>query len=206
MLQIYNFIVNIFVTLFLFTWKVSGRNPYIRTYTGRKVYMLNPRPEDIDIQDIAISLSRECRFGNHTKEFYSVAQHCLVSSYCSDDVLTSLVLLLHDSTEGYVRDIPRPLKILLPVYQRIEKRFEDAIYSRFGISNTDIAKVKKAVKVIDMRLCITEAYRFMDHPEDHIPAGYAPYEIQIEPLSSNEAHELFIARYNDLVERFKNHR
>lgn len=47
----------------------------IQTYTGRKFWPLDPRPEDVCIEDIAHALSLKCRFGGHCKRFYSVAQH-----------------------------------------------------------------------------------------------------------------------------------
>src|SRR5690606_26960723 len=47
------------------------------TISGRKLDLYNILPSDIDIFDIAHSLSRQCRFSGHCVEFYSVAQHSL---------------------------------------------------------------------------------------------------------------------------------
>lgn len=44
----------------------------IATYTGRWFWPLDPRPEDIVIEDIAHALSNKCRFSGHTKKFYCV--------------------------------------------------------------------------------------------------------------------------------------
>jgi len=51
---------------------------WITTYGGRKVNLYHPfSVDDIDINDIAHSLSKLCRFAGHTKKFYSVAEHCV---------------------------------------------------------------------------------------------------------------------------------
>ena len=73
---------------------------WLQTYTGKKFYPFDPREEEVDILDIAHALSQLCRFGGHTKEFYSVAEHCvLVSMCCPSEV--KLLGLLHDAAEAY---------------------------------------------------------------------------------------------------------
>lgn len=54
---------------------------WIETYTGRKFYLLHPRPEDVDITDIAHALSNQCRYTGHTRMFYSIAEHSYHVSY-----------------------------------------------------------------------------------------------------------------------------
>ena len=49
--------------------------PYIQTVSGRRVNPFAPSAEDIDLGDIAVALSNQCRFGGHTRRYYSVAQH-----------------------------------------------------------------------------------------------------------------------------------
>ena len=38
---------------------------WMQTVGGRAFYPLDPRPEDVDIEDIAHALSLVCRFGGH---------------------------------------------------------------------------------------------------------------------------------------------
>jgi hypothetical protein len=45
---------------------------WIRTFTGKEFYPLEPNPADIDIRDIAHALSNICRFTGHCREFYCV--------------------------------------------------------------------------------------------------------------------------------------
>ena len=78
-------------------------NATIGTYTGGTFDILNPRVEDVRIEDIAHALSQQCRFTGHTRLFYSVAQHSFLASYLCDSV-DALWGLLHDATERSVRE------------------------------------------------------------------------------------------------------
>ena len=44
----------------------------IRTYTSKLIDLTAIAPSDIDIVDIAHSLSNLCRFNGHSRKFYSV--------------------------------------------------------------------------------------------------------------------------------------
>lgn len=103
------------------------------TAHGRAFYSLDPRPEEVFIDDIAAQLSRICRFGGALKEYrevsdgrifslygvrtmteeavetYSVAQHSvLVADHVPEPF--RLRALLHDAAEAYVGDIIKPIK------------------------------------------------------------------------------------------------
>lgn len=107
--------------------------PWIETYTGKKVYFLNPSPDQIDIRDIAHSLSNQCRFSGHTKRFYSVAEHSVrVSEALRDNPILSLQGLLHDASEAYVLDVPSPVKQYLTNYKEIEHELMTVIMAKFG--------------------------------------------------------------------------
>lgn len=45
---------------------------WIQTYSGERIWPLDPRAEEIHAVDIAHSLSMQCRFNGHTKVFYCV--------------------------------------------------------------------------------------------------------------------------------------
>lgn len=114
---------------------------WIQTFTGKAFYPLNPDPKKIDIVDIAHSLSMQCRYNGHTLRFYSVAEHCVTLSYAVDDV-NALWALLHDASEAYLSDVPRPIKHLLTGYAEAERRLEDMIFTHFGLSGPVPAQVK----------------------------------------------------------------
>src|SRR5271165_7548492 len=87
----------------------NRKGDWIQTYTGRVMYPLDPRPEEINIIDIAHALSNLCRFTGHVRTFYSVAEHSVrVSQHC--DPKDALWGLLHDASEAYLADMSRPMK------------------------------------------------------------------------------------------------
>ena len=165
---------------------------WIQLFTGKKFYPLNPRPEDICIEDIAHALSMLCRFTGHCKEFYSVAQHSVIVSYFCD---SSLQGLLHDASEAYISDINSPIKKMdqLTGYREIESKIQKVIYKKFNLPEIENTSVKKADKLV---LAI-EARNLMNHisPEWNIPS----IPLNIIPLPPKEAEQLFLNRYKELT-------
>ncbi len=80
------------------------RGDWIQVRSGRKFHPLDPRPEDVDINDIAHALSNLCRFTGHCTDFYSVAQHSVIASQIVPPA-SALAALLHDASEAYMGDI-----------------------------------------------------------------------------------------------------
>jgi hypothetical protein len=112
----------------------SPNEGWIQTYTGKKFYLTDPTPDMVCLEDIAHALSMQCRFAGHTKQFYSVAQHSiLVANLITEDEL-KIYGLLHDASETYLVDIPKPLKQLIPKYKSLEIRAMKAIAAKFNLS------------------------------------------------------------------------
>lgn len=180
------------------------RDDWFVTASGHRFFLLDPRPEDIRIEDIAHALAQVCRFGGHCQPFYSVAQHSvLVSRVVPPE--HALAGLLHDAPEAYVGDVIRPLKRLLPEYRKIEDRVWSAICRRFGIAEQLPTEVKHA----DMVALATERrdlvrvaherageWRWI---EDEL--GVSPHPEPITALVPGEARRLFVARFRDLTGR-----
>lgn len=93
--------------------------------------VFEPTPPMIRIEDIAHALSNQCRFGGHLPEFYSVAQHSVLCSQMVENKYR-LSALLHDASEAYLLDIPRPIKQRLSNYKEIEDGLMEIIASKFG--------------------------------------------------------------------------
>lgn len=105
---------------------------WIQTYTGKAFNPMAPNARFICIDDIAHSLSMQCRYAGHCKRFYSVAEHCvLMSREVSDE--NKLWALLHDASEAYLVDVPRPIKPYLVGYKEIEARVMGAVCERFNL-------------------------------------------------------------------------
>ena len=124
---------------------------YILTYKKIEFYPLNPKIEDIDIEDIAHALSLLCRANGHFKHFYSVGLH---SINCASEAIArgysqNVVLgcLLHDGSEAYLADITRPVKKHLPKYLEIEDVLQNKIFEKWVPSLTD--EERKLVFEID---------------------------------------------------------
>lgn len=152
-----------------------------------------PDADDIDIHDIALSLSRICRFAGKTRDFYSVAEHCVhISRRVPPEA--ALAALLHDASEAYLGDVTRPLKALLPDYRRIERRVERAIEQAFGVDlHLD------CIKAQDIDMAIIEAHRLM--PADKWYWGSAPDQPRqrIECWHPDEARRRFLERFHELT-------
>lgn len=136
----------------------------MNTYTGIYLDPINPKPEQIELLDIAVALSRVPRWVGHTHHFYSVAEHSILVSELASvkgikDKNILLLSLFHDSAEAYVSDIPSPVKALLkPTISNIENNFLEAIYKKFNIQPpTD--EQKKLIKELDLEaLAIEDKY------------------------------------------------
>ena len=115
----------------------------IRTSTGRYIDFNYIKSEDICIEDIAHSLSMQCRFGGHLPQFYSVAQHSVHCSQLVDEEY-ALEALLHDASEAYMLDIPKPLKNFLPDYEAMEDKMMAVISKKYGVSHPLNKPVKSA--------------------------------------------------------------
>ena len=102
--------------------QIDRGDGWITTYTGQHFYPLDPRPHEVNMLDIAHALSMICRFNGHTQFFYSVAEHSIRCAYHAheqwpDRIELQLAALLHDASEAYLCDIPRPVKLQLPDYR-----------------------------------------------------------------------------------------
>lgn len=135
-----------------------------QTFTGVQFWPLDPRPEDVRAADIAHALSLQCRFAGHCRVPYSVAEHSVrVAEWVWDetngDRRASLAGLLHDASEAYCVDVPRPLKPHLGGYREIEHGVMRAIEAWAGlpIGACEVPIIKRADEV----LLMTEARDLM---------------------------------------------
>lgn len=167
---------------------------WIQLHSGRKFVPAAPRAEDILIEDIAHSLSMQCRFSGHVKEFYSVAQHSVLVSYlCGEHALWGL---MHDASEAYLVDLPRPIKRMagFEEYRNVEAKVMEVICRKFNLDPVEPAIVKQA----DNIMLSTEARDLMSplHPEWKQPIE--PLPLFIKSWGPGEAKEIFLKRFYEL--------
>lgn len=164
---------------------------WIQTYTGKCFYPLDPRPEDIDIRDIAHSLSMLCRYNGHCRKFYSVAEHCVhVSKLVPPE--HALWGLLHDAEEAYTSDIPRPLKAMLKI-DDIALKVSQAVVDRFKLKVGPGAIL--AVYHSDNAIISDERKALMNPCEKEWPPLPPPTGVRIECWCPEQAESRFLDRF-----------
>jgi len=124
----------------------------IRTRSGRYLDFSDPDPADINLEDIAVALSRAPRFSGHTREFYSVAQHSLYVGRSMP--VNPLAGYLHDASEAYLADVATPAKQLIPEYYVLEEKVMGAIAERFSLDKG--FQHSREVKMADVAMLFYE--------------------------------------------------
>ena len=171
--------------------------PWIYTYSGQKVNLLEPDPNTIRVEDIAHALANIGRWGGHTSFYWSVAQHSvLVSRYC--DPKDAKAGLFHDAAEAYLGDICRPLK-RSPVfreYREVYRQMERIILFKF----CGVTELPESVIEADERILATEMRLLMrrweaGHAEDAWLGSGEPLDITIEPENPMQSRQGFLQRY-----------
>lgn len=165
----------------------------IYTASGKMFNLANPEPSQIDINDIAHSLSMQCRFAGHTPRFYSVAEHSLLVSDLLPDEL-KLWGLLHDATEAYISDISSPVKNLIPEITHLEMIIMEAIAIKFNLpfeSFTEPAEVKNA----DLKILENEINYFFEHKHNLTTTSDPFLKYYFTPK------QFFLKRFNELTNR-----
>lgn len=178
---------------------MDRKGDWAQIYSGKKFWPLDPKPEEVDLKDIAHSLALQCRFNGHTNSFFSIAQHSvLVSKIVSPE--QALAGLFHDAAEAYTGDIVSPLKRFLPPeFKEIEMAIEKVIFEHFGIKNVNHIEIKRADKIA----LFTERRDVMSKsPAIWNDEGlFEPYPEKIIPLGPEEAEKEFLERYEELIKK-----
>lgn len=179
-----------------------NRGNWIETFTGKQFFPNDPRPEDIDIYDIAASLSKLCRFNGHTRVFYSVAEHCvLMAQYSLNTHLgrrLALEALLHDGAEAYIGDMPKPVKDMDPIFQEMEAKIYRAVSQKFGIPPLTTS----IVKVWDVAILKTERAAVMPQSNHtwSLPEEVVPLPVTVEGWAPEVAEFRFLQTYTQIME------
>jgi hypothetical protein len=176
----------------------AGRSgDWMQTWTGRRFYPADPRPEDVDIVDVAHALAHVSRYGGHC-QFYSVAEHSVLVSHMVPPEY-ALIGLLHDAPEAYIADVIRPVKRILTrenLYFSLEQRIWEVIARRYGVAAT----LPEAVKVADTSICIVEQRALHPRAQAWDFTGFpAPSGVRIRCWPPRDALRQFLRRFCDLT-------
>lgn len=179
--------------------------PYLLTLNGRRYDFFNPDPKQIDVQDIAHSLSQLCRYVGHTPDFYSVAEHSvLVSQVVPRE--HALVALMHDAVECYVNDLSAPCKQALRYvegstmssYDKLEQIAWEAVARRFDLPLVLPEEVIEADHMVGEAECVAlgRPHRYGEGYKDE---RHKAAEVHVSFLCSRIAKMVFLARYDEVM-------
>ncbi len=169
-----------------------------RMLSGRRLDLLDPRPEDIEIADIAHGLARVARWNGQTTgaNAFSVAQHTLLVERIVDGRddhgggrPLRLAAMLHDAPEYVVGDLISPFKAALGIdYKVFENRLLAAIHVRFGLPATLPKTWTSAIKAADRTAAFWEATRLAGFSVDEALTYFgAPDHAAAHPPEATEA-------------------
>ena len=151
---------------------------YITTYTRRHFDPVNPEPADMDIKDIAHALSKEAA----------------AKGYADRLVLAAL---LHDASECYMSDVPRPLKQNMKQYKEQENHLLDVLYTKF-LGTPLSEEEEKLIKEIDNALLWYDLKYLLDEElEERQP------KLHVEPDYTVRAFSEVEKEYLEIFKRYK---
>ena len=167
----------------------------IHTYTGKQLDIEAPAPEQLDVRDIAHALSLICRGSGQARYFYSVAQHCLA---CEREAAARglsrtvrLACLLHDASEAYMADVPKPIKDnLLPQYRQYEDALLDCIYRKY-IGRALTAEERASVAELD-RVLLRYDLHFLLGTDTPLPESLTVPDYRFVPTERIETEYLAV--------------
>ena len=195
--------------------KIKNQRAWQRMLSGRKLDILSPSPFDIEIEDIALGLSRVTRWNGQTTgdHPYSVAQHSLhveklfTLEYQDLDKKWRLAALLHDAPEYVIGDLITPFKYALNnSYRYVEENLMKSIYLRFGLPAKIPKTVETKIKKIDKAVAWYEAIEVAGYTETEATQiirrpNLKEKSIKIIPLDPIDVSKKFLNRFNFLSKK-----
>ena len=192
--------------------KKINQRAWQRMLSGRKLDILSPSPFDIEIEDIALGLSRVMRWNGQTtgKHPYSVAQHSMLVEELFNiehpdlDKKWNLAALLHDAPEYVIGDLITPFKYALNnSYRYVEDNLMKAIYLRFGLPALLPKHIESKIKKIDKALAWFEAIDLAGYKENEASQIISKPNLNskhqnIIALSANDVEKKFLKRFKEI--------
>jgi 5'-deoxynucleotidase YfbR-like HD superfamily hydrolase len=186
--------------------------------SGRRLDLLDPSPQDIEIEDIAHGLARVARWNGQTlgDHAFSVAQHALLVEEIASALEPAwpgnwrLAALLHDASEYVIGDLISPFKAAVGLdYKAFEVKLLQAIHHRFGLPPAPpdevVARIKGADRIaayyeatVLAGFALEEADRFFGKPNG-LPRALERTLEGLEAKAAAVAQAAFLERFHALV-------
>ena len=165
-----------------------------RMLSGRRLDLLDPSPLDVEIEDIALGLSRVARWNGQTTGdwAYSVAQHSVLVvdlvAHLKANVGRAwrLAALLHDAPEYVIGDLITPFKAAVGIdYKALEQRLLRAIHLRFGLPAEAPRDLTDLIKRADKAAAYLEATQLAGFDEKDARKFFGrPRIVASEPIAA----------------------
>ncbi|MGI9408099.1 MAG: YfbR-like 5'-deoxynucleotidase [Hyphomicrobiaceae bacterium] len=185
-----------------------------RMLSGRRLDLLAPDPNDIEITDIAHGLARVARWNGQTRgtHAFTVAQHSLVvTDICLDlepgwPKQWRRAALLHDAAEYVIGDLISPFKTAIgDDYKTVENRLMTAIHCRFDLPEMLAPEIIRTIKTADRIAAyfeatvlagfdVNEAARFFGTPETLSTAQQRGL-MELAPVDTETAQKAYLERF-----------
>ena len=193
--------------------KKINQRAWQRMLSGRKLDILSPSPFDIEIEDIALGLSRVTRWNGQTngKHPYSVAQHSiLVEEFFNNEYpylnkKWNLAALLHDAPEYVIGDLITPFKYALNnSYRYVEDNLMKAIFLRFGLPAILPRHIETKIRRIDKALAWFEAVDLAGYKEKEASQIIKKPNLNFErkiivALSAKDVEKKFLKKFHKII-------
>lgn len=164
---------------------------------GRFIQPFNPECKDIDLEVVALALSRIMRFFGQTR--LSVAQHSVnmarIFIHLGENEFAKQALL-HEIAEAFMGDLASPLKKAFPIFKQIEESLIKKTFDCYGLSYP----MAKSVHDLDKSIMINEAVEHMPNADFWNSLGskvdgslLSVAEVDLEPWGEEEAYRAFMA-------------
>lgn len=178
---------------------------FMRTPSGEKFYPLNINSFVVNIEDVARSLAAKNRYNCHLKYFYSVAQHSwLVENYLCICYLektgqlppakTRLQALIHDISESVMPDTPSPIKKAVPGLREYEDKLTAHMFKTWDLdfpTSKEIEDIDKWIRFSEIA-CLSD-WDDVDRKD--------PTLINIVPWQENYAYDMFMKKYQEIIDQ-----
>lgn len=173
------------------------RGGNIQTFTGGRFWPMDPRAEDVVLEDVAHHLSMKARFSGAVEDFLSVAQHSVqLSHVVPGGPAVQYAALHHDDPEYVLPDIPTPVKPYVPGWKAIEDANERAIVLGAFRVDPDLLRL---VKPYDKRIVGDEAAALLRPARVPWTVRPVPLGIEVKSWSPAEAEARYLARHRELA-------